>query len=333
MSRLVVVAHYDPRGAAAPHFLRQLAELRANSDEVIVASPSALTDEAAAAIEEHATLLRRNNYGHDFGSWLDALQQRGYAQDFDELLLTNDSYVGYFRPLEHIVAEMSQRPCEVWGMTKSWRHGEHIQSYFLWFSSPALHSQAFRRFWMDATPAVNRTQAILEQEVGISSVLREAGFALDSYFSPTLRERRLGVRRGVHWLRQRKRHFPARFDTLEDSYFDATRRDDPRQADYLNWSSAFADSALDDARLPVSKFDTFRFDPYWLGAGSLLTALERRFPAQMQGVRDYLTETSVAYQRRQYENHGFAKLALPDRLRVGYAEPRPARVTRERGTL
>ncbi|MFL0410631.1 rhamnan synthesis F family protein [Microbacterium paludicola] len=323
MRRLAIVAHWDPRGAAAPHFLRQLDQLRTIADDVVVASPSPLTDEAAAAISQRATLLRRQNYGHDFGSWRDALEQYDWAQGHDELLLTNDSYAGYFRPIDRIFAEMSQRPCEVWGITKSWRHGEHIQSYFLAFTAPALKSQAFQRFWSDAKPAADRQAAIHNQEVGISRAMLEAGFALGSYFEPTRRERLRATRRGAHWLWRRQNAFPAHFDSLTDKYFRGRDAFDPSKADYLNWSSAFADATLDDGRLPLIKFDTFRFDPYWLGAGELLTALERAHPALMDGVRRYLDETNPFYTARPLENFGFAKLNPIERLLFGYSTRAP----------
>lgn len=318
MRRLTIVAHWDPLGGAAPHFLRQLEQLARVSDEVIVASPSPLTDDAAAAIEARATLLRRSNYGHDFGSWRDALEQRDWAQGFDELLLTNDSYVGFFRPLEQIIADMATKPVEVWGITKVNRHAEHIQSYFLMFTSAALHSQAFLRFWTGATPATSRTAAILQQEVGISRVMQEAGFALGAAFEPTVRERRRANLRGAYWLWRRQSQYPEKFAGPHDGFFTIRRIADPLESDRLNWSSAFADSTLDGGRLPVIKFDVFRYDPYYLGAGELLTALERTYPSHMAGVRDYLEKTRPMYRPRPFENFGFARPHLLARPVIGY---------------
>ncbi|AZH78115.1 MULTISPECIES: rhamnan synthesis F family protein [Microbacterium] len=320
--RIAIVAHYDPRGDVAPHVLRQLDELGTVFDDVVLATTVDLSTAASDAISSRATLVRRANYGHDFGSWRDCLERYDWGQSHDEVLLTNDSYVGFFRPLSKIVASMSARPVELWGITRSNRHAPHVQSYFLHFSGAAVHSQAFRRFWTDAKPAPDRASAIAEQEIGISQAMMNAGFSIGSYFEPTRAERLLAVRRGIHWLRKRRQRFPARFDSAEDSYFDARRRRDPAQADNLNWSSAFADATLDDGRLPLIKLDTLRYDPYWLGAGTLLTALEARYPEQMQGVRDYLEQTRSAYSERRYENYGFAKLNPIERAAFGYRTPK-----------
>lgn len=320
--RIAFVAHYDPRGDVAPHVLRQLDELGTVFDDVVLATTVQLTDSAAESISARATLVRRANYGHDFGSWRDGLERFDWAQSYDEVLLTNDSYVGFFRPLSEIMDTMRKRPVELWGITRSSRHAPHVQSYFLHFTREAVRSQAFRRFWADAKPAPDRASAIAEQEIGISRTLLDAGFSIGSYFEPTRAERLLAVRRGVHWLRKRRQKFPARFDSAEDSYFDASRRRDPAQADNLNWSSAFADATLDDGRLPLIKLDTLRYDPYWLGAGTLLDALEKKYPAQLHGVREFLEQTQSAYSERRYENFGFAKLNPIERVAFGYRSPK-----------
>ncbi|WP_336640621.1 rhamnan synthesis F family protein [Microbacterium sp. USHLN272] len=321
--RLALVAHYDPRGEAAPHVLRQLDELGTQFDEVVLATTVDLSPSAADAISSRATLIRRANYGHDFGSWRDCLERYDWAQSYDEVLLTNDSYVGFFRPLGEIMQTMSARPVELWGITQSARHSLHIQSYYLHFTREALHSLAFRRFWTDSKPAPDRQTAIQLQEVGISRAMSDAGYRFDAYFTPTRDERLRATRRGVHWLRQRRKSFPARFDTLEDGYFDARQWRDPEQADNLNWSSAFADSSLDDGRLPLIKLDTLRYDPYWLGAGTLLEELEKKYPVQMDGVREYLIATQPYYSQRRYENYGFARLNAAERLMFGYRPPQP----------
>ena len=61
-----------------------------------------------------------------------------------------------------------------------------------------------------------------------------------------------------------------------------------------NPTMVLADAALDGS-LPVVKMSALRFDPYGLGRGRLLDALEARFPDAMGGVRDYLSRTDRAY--------------------------------------
>lgn len=314
--RLAIVAHWDPRGDAAPHFLRLLDQLAEVFDKVVVASPSPLDQEAVHLISERAELIRRGNYGYDFGSWRDGLERENWASGYDEVLLTNDSYVGFFRPLEEIIVEMSSRPFDVWGITRTRRVADHIQSYFLYFNKTVVQSRTFRDYWTGMKLAKDRRDAILKHEVGVSRSMVEGGFRLGSYFEPTIDERLDATRRGVHWLTRRSREFPARFPQATDNYFEPTNASDPEEADLLNWSSAFADYALDFGRLPVLKFDVLRYDPFWLDSKALLDVLERTYPNHMESVREYIRDTSVFYTPREYENGAPASLSNEEKARV-----------------
>ncbi|WP_341577879.1 rhamnan synthesis F family protein [Microbacterium schleiferi] len=315
--RLVIVAHYDATGDAAPHVIRQLDALSMSFDRIIVATTSSLTPRGRQALASRAEVIERPNYGQDFASWRDGLERANWGRDYDSVLLTNDSYVGVINSYEPVISTMDTRPVEVWGLTKTWRHQEHIQSYFLYFTKPALRSQGFHGFWSDFRPAPNRQAAILTQEIGISSAMRKSGFRLGSYFEPTIGERRLANLRGVHWLVQRRRSFPEKFHNFSD-HFSIRRWRDPFESNNLNWATDFADFVFDRARYPVVKFDTLRYDPHWLGSDRLLTDCEREFPLAFDGVRDYIRNTAEFYPSRVYENAGPAHLNPLARRMYGY---------------
>ncbi len=317
MKRVAIVAHFDARGGAASHFLRQLDMLGRSFDRVIVATTASLTDQARQEISHRSELIERGNFGQDFASWRDGLELADFAQDADELLLTNDSYVSVIDDLEPVIADMARRPVEAWGMTKTDRGGEHIQSYFLYFTKPILRSQAFRLFWDDFRPAATRMDAIRLQEIGISTTLTASGFRLGAYFQPTDSERRLGNLRTAQWLFVRRRTFPSRFHNFAD-YFRMSHWRDPAEADRINWAIDFADFVFDRRRYPIVKFDTLRFDPHSLGAGTLLDDCERHFPTAFEGVRDYMESTAFAYPGRPFENSSPVELAAWQRRLYGY---------------
>jgi hypothetical protein len=315
--RLAVLAHYHPLGGVADHVVRQVSDLSASFDRVIVATTSALTDDGRAALAPYADVIERANVGQDFGSWFDGLMAADFAEPYDELLLTNDSYV-QVDSIGAMIDRMTDAPVEVWGATKTWRRGEHIQSYFLYFTNPALRSRAFRSFWDSFRPATDRRQAIELHELGISRTMRTAGFRLGGYLVPNPAEKRRATRRGVHWLKRRRHAFPAKFTDLADSDFDVDRRRDPEESRHLNPASVYADSVFDDRRYPLVKFDTLRYDPYWLGSDILLDDCEKRFPDAFADVRRYIDSTARFYPRRPYENGGPAQLTSIQRQRIGY---------------
>jgi hypothetical protein len=312
MRRLAVVAHYDPAGLAAPHVLRLLEQLGDFVDDVVVVTTSALTPEACVALESRSEIRHRENVGQDFAGWQQVLAERLKPGRYDEVLLTNDTYVGLLRPLGHIFAAMRDQQVEFWGTHESWRVARHLQSFFLVFREPVLRSRAFGEFWRRMRPAVTRYEAIHRQEVGVSQHLLAAGFELGGYFKPTEREIAVGAERELWW----KAQLLALDERQGQLGWRTIRTGEP-----VNPAIAYADSALDDGRMPLVKLDTLRYDPYFLGSDHLLTLCEQRFPEQFDGVRAYLERTRFAYPARNGENNGSAQLGPEQQRTIGYHAP------------
>ncbi|CAN5138743.1 hypothetical protein BH09ACT10_BH09ACT10_02130 [soil metagenome] len=315
--RLTVVAHFDPQGMLAPHVARQLAELAASSDKLVVTTTSALTDDARAQVLSLAELHERPNYGQDFYGWKEAIDRHFDADTYDELVLTNDTYVGPVRPFESITAEAAKTDFDVWGITDSLRREHHIQSYLLFFTPPALKSETFRVFWRDLKPAKDRNTAIATQEIGLSKALRNGGFKIGGIFTPTPKEVTVGQLRMRHWHKMRIDLWPEFFQA-PPTKAGAGPNTGP-ETEPENKVTCYADAVLDHGRMPLVKFDVLRYDPYWLGSDALLTACEEAFPTHFEGVRDYLARTKPFYRRRVYENYGSHDLSFWARRRIGYA--------------
>jgi len=322
--RLAVVAHYNPTGRVADHVLRQLDELNGGGYDVVVATTSRIAGTDRTEVLRRGRILDRENVGQDFGSWHAVLVGYDFGSDFDDVLLTNDSYVSVMRDIGAIRDTMATRGADVWGLTRSRRHDHHLQSYFLHFRRSALLSDAFRDFWGTFEPAPDRRRTILQYEIGISRAMRDGGFELHSYLEPSTQERLLANERTVHHLRTRSEVYPVRFPTLED-LFDVARAGEPAEADKSNWAASLADLVLDRRRMPVVKLDTLRYDPYWLDSAALLRACERRFAFEFDGVRRYLRDSAFAYPARPDENYRSARLTAEERRRVGYRSPRAMR--------
>jgi lipopolysaccharide biosynthesis protein len=55
--------------------------------------------------------------------------------EYDSLVLCNDTFYGFFVPIEEIVREMDERKVDVWGLNTLERGLlNHISSYFLVFN-------------------------------------------------------------------------------------------------------------------------------------------------------------------------------------------------------
>lgn len=302
MTSAAILAHYDPDGLAAPYVLRLLDQIGDTFDDVVVPTTARLTDEARAALSRRATVIERENVGQDFGGWREVLRDHLRIDRLDRLLLTNDTYIGFLRPLDSIVQEMSQRPLEYWGITENLQVARHIQSFFVVANEPLLRSKAWSRFWEAFAAQARREDVIVQHEVGMSQAFYAAGFDAAPYFNPTPAEVALAGEREL-WRRSRMAELDPELPT--------------RSSYQTNYTYSLADAALTDGRLPLVKIEVLRYDPCFLGDGVLLELCEERWPEEFAGVRDYLQRTAPAYPPRAGENPGGAVLpeGVRDRLR------------------
>ena len=302
MTSSAILAHYDPDGLAAPYVLRLLDQLGDCFDQILIPTTARLTDDARAALAHRGSVIERENVGQDFGGWQEALRDHVRIDRLDHLLLTNDTYVGFLRPLASIIEAMSRRQVEYWGITENLQVARHIQSFFVMANEPLLRSKVWSRFWGEFAVQERRDDVIVQHEVGMSQAFYAAGFDAAPYFQPTSEEVALAGEREM-WRRSRM----AELDP-----------DLPTRATYqTNYTYSLADAALTDGRLPLVKIEVLRYDPGFLGDGVLLELCEERFPDEFAGVRDYLARTAPAYLPRAGENPGGAVLpdAVGDRLR------------------
>ena len=312
MRVLAVMANYDSLGLLPLHVRHQIDDLAAFCDRLVVVSTTEYADEADADwIRERATLVRRDNIGYDFYGWKTGLDLVGdEVADYDYVVTCNDSYVGPLRPFAEIFAEMEDRPLDAWGFNHSLRRAPHIQSFFIAYRPWVVRSRAFRAFWDRMEPVSDRMQVIGRYEIGLSAALRDAGFRLGAVLEEDAADRRLARLRHWRWavLRARRVAKGRRWRTLRRF---ATEPWNP--------NTALADRVLPDARLPVVKLDTLRFDPYQLGSDRLLRACEARWPERFAEVRADLAARARDYRPRPGELDGPVVPAWPVRALMGYA--------------
>ena len=130
--RLAVMAHYDHRGGVGPHVRRQVEQVAAAVDRLLVVSTADLTDESRRWLGQHAELAERPNYGYDFTSYKVGLHRAGDLDGYDEVVVCNDTYVPVL-PYTDIFAAMAVEPVDFWGLTRTERIAPHMQSFFVAF--------------------------------------------------------------------------------------------------------------------------------------------------------------------------------------------------------
>jgi lipopolysaccharide biosynthesis protein len=182
--RLVVFAHYDAQGEVKRYIVHYLRALRRECARLVFVSTATLGAEEIAKIDGLCDeIVHRDNVGFDFAMWRDVIDRVDLAA-WDELVLANSSVFGPLFPLRHVFERMAARECDAWGMTENDELSWHLQSFFLVFRKPVLEAPIFRQFWSSVLPFRDKRQVIRSYEIGLSRLLLDHGFKLDT-FAPT----------------------------------------------------------------------------------------------------------------------------------------------------
>lgn len=266
MSTLAVLAHYDPRGEIAQHVQFQIKQLRAVADRLVFVSTTASS--APSGVDE---FLVRDNVGYDFYSWRTGLLASDY-QDFDRVILSNDSYVGPLVPVNRLLGPGMR------GITMSDQVKPHVQSYFMSFDRSVLNAD-FVSFWEQMRPLNDRQAVIDRYELGLAQFGPKS-----SYFTASAHEKRLMAARIAAHHR----------GTLVGGLAGATAYAlQPVRKVAESPVLGLWDRVFDHARLPAVKVSLFTRNPYRIDRANALARLEHQFPSAFDGFASYLRDVGV----------------------------------------
>ena len=185
--RLVLFAHFDRKDEVDPYVVYYLERLwRSGSTIVFVSGSPWLRAETAEAIRPFcAGIYTRETLSLDFGSWHLAwalVEARGWKiENFDELLLANDSVYGPLFDLEEMFS--ARGIADLFGVTESREHVSHLQSFFLLWALNERTLPFLRRFWREFQYIANKDRLIQRYEIGMSVAAREQGLLVKAYIS------------------------------------------------------------------------------------------------------------------------------------------------------
>lgn len=133
-TRIALYVHYSASGLISEMVRRQLAIIQELGFSIVFISMSKDIPETdwSAVRRLSALMVRRANFGLDFGAWRDLMPEvRRRWPAVTELLLANDSVLGPIHSMESALAAMRSEGDGLFGLTESLQGGPHLQSYFL----------------------------------------------------------------------------------------------------------------------------------------------------------------------------------------------------------
>ncbi len=170
-----VYVHYDRQGVVHDYVIEQLRQLVTSQFRItFVSNAQQLRETSVVAVKPFCrTVIWRRNVGYDFGAYKDGIAALGDLSGCERLLLMNDSVYGPLRPLPEVLAEIDVSRTDVWGITDSWDHHYHIQSYFILFFQDALESRSFQSFWRRFPYVNSKAWLIHNGEIRLTQILTQ----------------------------------------------------------------------------------------------------------------------------------------------------------------
>jgi lipopolysaccharide biosynthesis protein len=181
ISRVALFSHWESTGIISNPDLYSISMLKQCGFRVIVITTAEMSlSEHDDVWFRHSNsidgLISRTNLGFDFGSWQEGLAILAEEKiDFDELILMNNSLYPIAESISDLLKTL-QNELDVGGLIWSNEFRKHIQSFFLYFNSKAIHSSEFLKFW-------NAASALKDPSNGKRSVITKFELTWADYFA------------------------------------------------------------------------------------------------------------------------------------------------------
>src|SRR5574344_1939535 len=197
MTRLALYCFYEKDGIVDDYVFFYLEELKKVANEIYVIVNGSLDEKYLPKLEgicKHVWI--RENQGLDAYAFKYALENIQDVSNYDELILSNNSFFGPLFPLSQMFDDMYKHKGDLdfWGTTihpkvdmiisKKQLHNyvnEHIQSFFVVFKKNVFTSPIFINFFKKLPKISCFTDAVVLFDLRLTEVLSSAGYKYGAY--------------------------------------------------------------------------------------------------------------------------------------------------------
>ncbi len=231
---ICLFAHFDAQSEVKENVLYYLKSLAKFTDIIIISTSKNLSDEVLEKVKPYCQgIIVKNNYAYDFGAWKTGLDYLGSTlQNYEQLMLVNDSVYGPFFGLESICTKMKNY--DVWTMTDNHEIEYHLQSYFMVYNKKAFNHKVFIDFWKHFKVYLNKQALIEHNEIGFSQALLHSSLHCAAYYST--KEKHYTNALQYHWDTLIKEH---QFPFIKKEVL----KRNPLQLDIENWKELISSAS------------------------------------------------------------------------------------------
>lgn len=188
MNRIGIFCFYDKDGIVDGYIEFLLDELCRCLSSLVIVINGKVDAKGKLTLEKYADKIYiRENRGFDGGAYKDVIVNAiGWdkVQEYDELVLCNDTFYGPFVSFESIFNEMRNESIDFWGLNYCYNKiTNHIQSYFLVFRKKVLcESGIIKYFNENINSLTNEIEDVYNGfELGLFQHLVHQGYSFAAY--------------------------------------------------------------------------------------------------------------------------------------------------------
>lgn len=201
MNRLGIFLTFDTDGIIDDYICVLLDDIGRELNRLVIVCNGILSSDGRRKLEKYSKeIIVRENIGFDFCAWKDAMfNYIGFSriQEYDQLVLFNDSFFGPLHSFKEVFAEMDQKDLDFWGLTV---HGEvntvrnmcpygyrprYLQTYFMAFNKRMINDYSFYNYWKNIQIYSDFLEVGEKCSAVITKYFEDLGFSWGAYSDTT----------------------------------------------------------------------------------------------------------------------------------------------------
>lgn len=178
MKRVCLFAGYNNKETVEDYVFAYLKELSKFADIYYLCDGPLGSAEQIKLLKYVKSCEGVRHESYDFGSWANLIKKIGWEkiEEYDELLLVNDScYAGHI-PFDNMFNEMVSKNLDAWGVAENY----FLMSFFVNINKNVFSSAEFKAFFSNIKKETDKSLIILKYEKGLTNILKN--YKIDSYF-------------------------------------------------------------------------------------------------------------------------------------------------------
>ena len=126
--------------------------------------------------------ISRENVGYDFKSWHVGLELLQRPEEYDQIVLMNDSVFGPLYGLGSVFEWLNRSGLDCASLSSSNELGYHLQSYFLCFNGCLIRNGILEQFLSGVVQEDSKGTIVEKYEVGLSRLLLAGNWNIGAYY-------------------------------------------------------------------------------------------------------------------------------------------------------